>query len=99
MHLGPHPRTLRSATRWVVVRLEKGHAMVAISDRPSAAPTRECASNLSEPSPVDAAPLVVGFDGSTSATAALVWAGATGMPVIVVRVVERRQAQGHRPDA
>jgi nucleotide-binding universal stress UspA family protein len=72
--------------------------MVAISDRPSAAPTRECASNPCEPSPVDAAPLVVGFDGSTSATAALAWAGATGMPVIVVRVVERRQAQAHRPD-
>jgi nucleotide-binding universal stress UspA family protein len=73
--------------------------MVAISDRAPAAPTRECESDSSEPSPVDAAPLVVGFDGSTSATAALAWAGATGMPVIVVRVVEHGQARAHRPDA
>jgi nucleotide-binding universal stress UspA family protein len=75
--------------------------MVAVSDRPSPAPTepaRESAADPLEPPPTDVAPLVVGFDGSTSATAALAWAGATGMPVVVVRVVERRQAQAHRPD-
>jgi nucleotide-binding universal stress UspA family protein len=47
----------------------------------------------------DVAPLIVGFDGSTSATAALAWAGATGIPVIVVRVVERRRSLTDRRDA
>jgi nucleotide-binding universal stress UspA family protein len=38
------------------------------------------------------APLIVGFDGSTSAVAALTWAAASGMPIIVVRVREPRPA-------
>jgi nucleotide-binding universal stress UspA family protein len=42
------------------------------------------------PAPVDVAPLIVGFDGSMSATAALGWAAGTGIPVIVVRVVDPR---------
>lgn len=34
------------------------------------------------------APLIVGFDGSTSAIAALTWAAASGGPIIVVRVLQ-----------
>jgi nucleotide-binding universal stress UspA family protein len=33
------------------------------------------------------APLIVGFDGSTSAIAAVTWAAASGAPLIVVRVL------------
>jgi hypothetical protein len=43
------------------------------------------------PAPVDVAPLIVGFDGSMPATAALGWAAGTGIPVIVVRVVDPRR--------
>jgi nucleotide-binding universal stress UspA family protein len=34
------------------------------------------------------APLIVGFDGSTSAIAAVTWAAASGAPIIVVRVLQ-----------
>jgi nucleotide-binding universal stress UspA family protein len=34
------------------------------------------------------APLIVGFDGSTSAIAAVSWAAASGAPIIVVRVLQ-----------
>ena len=34
------------------------------------------------------APLIVGFDGSTSAIAAVAWAAASGGPIIVVRVLQ-----------
>jgi Universal stress protein family len=40
--------------------------------------------------PADLAPLVVGFDGSMPAIAALAWAAGTGIPIIVVRVLEPR---------
>lgn len=35
------------------------------------------------------APLIVGFDGSTSAIAAVAWAAGSGVPIIVVRVLGR----------
>src|SRR5215210_4629534 len=35
-------------------------------------------------------PLIVGCDGSTSATAALLWSTGTGLPLVVVRVLEPR---------
>ena len=50
------------------------------------------------------APLIVGFDGSTSAIAAVTWAAASGAPIIVVRVlqpapagVDRRPGCAWRP--
>jgi nucleotide-binding universal stress UspA family protein len=67
--------------------------MVTTSERRSVASTaaaRGCSPRSSDPAPVDVAPLVVGFDGSTPATAALRWAAGTGMPVIVVRVLDPR---------
>jgi nucleotide-binding universal stress UspA family protein len=39
-----------------------------------------------------AAPLIVGFDGSTSAIAAVTWAATSGAPIIVVRVLQPRPA-------
>ena len=67
--------------------------MVTTSERRSVASTEAapgCSPRSSDPAPVDVAPLVVGFDGSTPATAALRWAAGTGMPVIVVRVLDPR---------
>jgi nucleotide-binding universal stress UspA family protein len=34
------------------------------------------------------APLIVGFDGSTSAIAAMTWAAGSGAPIIIVRVLQ-----------
>jgi nucleotide-binding universal stress UspA family protein len=75
--------------------------MVAITDRPLPATTRSAPADVSTPSsslPLDVAPLIVGFDGSTPATAALAWAASTGLPVILVRVIERRPPRADRPD-
>jgi nucleotide-binding universal stress UspA family protein len=60
-----------------------------------------CNASSADPVPVDDAPLVVGFDGSTPATAALRWAAGTSMPVIIVRVVAPRPrppGAAHRDD-
>jgi hypothetical protein len=38
------------------------------------------------------APLIVGFDGSTAAMAAVTWAATSGPPIIVVRVLQPRPA-------
>lgn len=54
--------------------------------RPGYAPLHSARSSPS--SPADPQPLVVGFDGSLPAIAALVWATGTGLPVIVVRVLD-----------
>ena len=43
-----------------------------------------------------AAPLIVGFDGSTSAIAAVTWAATSGAPIIVIRVLEPRPAGAER---
>jgi nucleotide-binding universal stress UspA family protein len=43
-----------------------------------------------------AAPLIVGFDGSTSAIAAVTWAATSGAPIVVVRVLEPRPAGAER---
>jgi nucleotide-binding universal stress UspA family protein len=67
--------------------------MVTTRERHSVASTETapgCSPRSSDPAPVDVAPLVVGFDGSTPATAALRWAAGTGIPVIVVRVLDPR---------
>jgi nucleotide-binding universal stress UspA family protein len=44
------------------------------------------------------APLIVGFDGSTSAIAAVSWAATSGAPIVVVRVLEPRPAGAERSD-
>jgi nucleotide-binding universal stress UspA family protein len=78
--------------------------MITTSERRSVASTQaapECSARSRDPAPVDVAPLVVGFDGSTPATAALRWAAGTGMPVIIVRVVDPRPRPpgvAHRDD-
>jgi nucleotide-binding universal stress UspA family protein len=46
-----------------------------------------------------AAPLIVGFDGSTSAIAAMTWAAASGVPLVVVRVLAPRPAGAGHSDA
>jgi nucleotide-binding universal stress UspA family protein len=48
------------------------------------------------PSTDRAAPLIVGFDGSTSAIAAVTWAASSGAPIIVVRVLGPRPAGAER---
>jgi nucleotide-binding universal stress UspA family protein len=70
------------------------------SERRAAASTGAAPGCGADPAPVDVAPLVVGFDGSTPATAALRWAAGTGMPVIVVRVLDPRPRPpgADRPD-
>jgi nucleotide-binding universal stress UspA family protein len=78
--------------------------MITTSERRPVASTQAapgCNSTSEDSAPVDVAPLVVGFDGSTPATAALRWAAGTGMPVIIVRVVEPRPRPpgvAHRDD-
>jgi nucleotide-binding universal stress UspA family protein len=83
--------------------MKKGMQMITTSERrlvgsTEAAPA--CSARSPGPAPVDVAPLVVGFDGSTSATAALRWAAGTGLPVIIVRVLDPRPRPpgANRPD-
>jgi nucleotide-binding universal stress UspA family protein len=74
-------------------KIRKGVHMVVASKPHSVASTRAAPARRAMsagPAPVDVAPLVVGFDGSMPATAALGWAAGTGIPVIVVRVVDPR---------
>jgi nucleotide-binding universal stress UspA family protein len=59
--------------------------------------------SLFDPVPVTStestAPLIVGFDGSTSAIAAVTWAASSGVPIIVVRVLQSYPAGSDRGHA